>query len=588
MEVPNSKKDVSVRAYKGDAMTLLAFDLDESKTKNFAGFSIRITPGPKRPYYLTNLLTYPPAIRKKNDIKAADAHSTLYSPIQKFRWVHVPATFHQLSGVFYGNYKYEVTPRYLVDDILLPLDKSLTVAVKIDVSPYKSGDFQIGFARGFVASQAYVNHFGSNNKVRPNKTDLIFDIKGKSGSVKGKDYTFEDQHIWMGWQARARVMEFLDETLADSELTLDAFAFDLDEPIICDRLIQLAQQGRCRVLLDNSKTHVAKDASGNDAFENKFEALFRQKAVVPSAILRGHFQSLAHSKVFIQKATATNEAKKILTGSTNFSTNGLYINANHVIIFGNKTVAKLYADVFDGSFSAEKMKNFKNANFAKDDHSFNQAKTPKMTIRFSPHTKAVATQFFSAISERIKAPQTDVLFAIMNDESASSILDAVKFVRENNTDIFSYGITDTSKTITLYKPHTKRGVRVTGKGGEQVLPPPFNKEVAIPGIAIHHKFVVVDFKGKNPVVYCGSSNLAFGPEQANGDNLIEIRDADAVTAFAIEAIRLVDHFAFRARKQNPKEVNLHPAQKKPWYASYYDAEDLHSLERTLLIAERKN
>ena len=74
MEVPNSKKGVSVRAYKGDAMTLLAFDLDESKTENFAGFSIRITPGPKRPYYLTNLLTYPPAIRKKNNIKAADAH----------------------------------------------------------------------------------------------------------------------------------------------------------------------------------------------------------------------------------------------------------------------------------------------------------------------------------------------------------------------------------------------------------------------------------------------------------------------------------------------------------------------------------
>ena len=88
MEVPNSKKGVSVRAYKGDAMTLLAFDLDESKTENFAGFSIRITPGPKRPYYLTNLLTYPLAIRQKNNIEAADAHSTLFSPIQKFRWVH--------------------------------------------------------------------------------------------------------------------------------------------------------------------------------------------------------------------------------------------------------------------------------------------------------------------------------------------------------------------------------------------------------------------------------------------------------------------------------------------------------------------
>ncbi len=33
MEVPNSKTGVSVRAYQGDAMTLLAFDLDESQTK---------------------------------------------------------------------------------------------------------------------------------------------------------------------------------------------------------------------------------------------------------------------------------------------------------------------------------------------------------------------------------------------------------------------------------------------------------------------------------------------------------------------------------------------------------------------------
>ena len=105
----------------------------------------------------------------------------------------------------------EVTPRYLVDDVLQPLDSNRTVTVSIDVSPFQSGKFQIGFTRGFVASQAYVNHFGNNSKVRPNKTDLIFDIHSKSGSVsvtkKGQkvsqDYTFEDQHVWMGRQARA-------------------------------------------------------------------------------------------------------------------------------------------------------------------------------------------------------------------------------------------------------------------------------------------------------------------------------------------------------------------------------------------------
>ncbi len=91
MQVPNSKNGVSLRAYPGDAMTLLAFDLDESKTKDFAGFSVRITPGPRKRYYLTNLLTYPTAILKKNNIEPERAHSTFFSPIQKFRWVHVPS-----------------------------------------------------------------------------------------------------------------------------------------------------------------------------------------------------------------------------------------------------------------------------------------------------------------------------------------------------------------------------------------------------------------------------------------------------------------------------------------------------------------
>jgi len=591
MEVPNSKNGVSVRAYQGDAMMLLAFDLDESKTENFAGFSVRITPGPRKPYYLTNLLTYPAAILKKNNIKPENAHSTFFSPIQKFRWVHVPATFHQIQEPFYGTYKYEVTPRYMANEILQPLDPSLSVPVQIDVGPYKSGDFQIGFTRGFVESQAYTNHFGNNNKVRPNKTELIFDIKAKSGSAKRKkngqdvmeDYTFEDQHIWLGWQARARIMEFLDEVVADNTLALDVFAFDLDEPVICDKLIRLGEEGRVRVLLDNSKTHAE-----TDVFENKFEAFFNEKAKAPSAIFRGRFQSLAHSKVFIQKTKATNDAIKVLTGSTNFSTNGLYINANHVIIFSNGNVATLYAQVFDASFSADKMKNFHGTSFAtQEGREFNESKTPEMTIRFSPHTKEAATKFFTAISDRINHVKTDMLFAIMKDDSESSILKAIQTVRDEREDIFSYGITDTTKIITLYKPHTRRGVRVAGKGGAHVLPPPFNKEAPIPGIAIHHKFVVVDFKGKEPVLYCGSSNLAFNPEQKNGDNLLEIRDPDAVTVFAIEAIRLVDHFAFRDRTQNLKEVNLHATEEVPWYASYYDSEDLHFLERTLLIGERK-
>jgi phosphatidylserine/phosphatidylglycerophosphate/cardiolipin synthase-like enzyme len=134
---------------------------------------------------------------------------------------------------------------------------------------------------------------------------------------------------------------------------------------------------------------------------------------------------------------------------------------------------------------------------------------------------------------------------------------------------------------------------VAGRGTETALPPPFNKVAKVPGISIHHKFIVVDFKGKNSVVYCGSSNLAYNPEQKNGDNLLEIRDEDVVTAFAIEAIRLVDHFHWRNKKKEAKEkkdpiyLDDNKDEKKIWYKSYYNPDDLHYLERTLLISEKK-
>jgi hypothetical protein len=38
--------------------------------------------------------------------------------------------------------------------------------------------------------------------------------------------------------------------------------------------------------------------------------------------------------------------------------------------------------------------------------------------------------------------------------------------------------------------------------------------------------------------------VAAGGEQANGDNLLAIHDGDVATAFAIEAVGLVDHFNF--------------------------------------------
>lgn len=595
MEKFASKKGVSLYAYKGDAMTLLAFDLDENMTKDFVGFTIKIT-AKERSFYVFNKMRFSDKIKLPTKPKSVnDQYSTEFSPIQKFRWIHVPSTIHYVDNPYFGDYKYSVSPRYMKNNRLLPIDDSLTVEVTIDVSPFKDGDIAVGFTRSYISSQAFGYHFGNQLNLTPDKNKLTFNIKTQAGQVKrynaatGKKedatFTYEDIHEYLGWQAHDRVMEFLDDVINDKTMTLDVFAYDLNEPTVVKKLLNLAKQGRVRIILDDYPNHREPDCA-----EMKFEAEFIKVAKNKEHIFRGHFSSQAHSKVFIQRKKSSAKGVKVLTGSTNFTLNGLYINANHTLTFNNKEVAQLYADAFDASFGKDNMKAFKKSKMASKDFLFNSAGLPDMTIRFSPHPAAYVDKFFKQVESKILNAKSDVLFAIMMDESKSIILDAVRQQVQSDS-VFTAGITDVRKGMELYQPGKKKGLRISGLTIATKLPKPFNTIIGVPGLghSIHHKFIVVDFKGKEPVVYCGSSNLAYNPEQKNGDNLLEIRDKDVVTAFAIEAIRLVDHFHWLNKLAKAGamdgEMELYDnTQKAKWLTRYYNPNDLRYLERTLLVS----
>jgi hypothetical protein len=96
---------------------------------------------------------------------------------------------------------------------------------------------------------------------------------------------------------------------------------------------------------------------------------------------------------------------------------------------------------------------------------------------------------------------------------------------------------------------------------------------------------VADFNDLQPVVFTGSSNLAEGGEQENGDNLLAIYNPAVVTAYAVEAIRLVDHYHFRVAMQGATQVQPLQLQgagaAKPWWAPYYDNTSVKYYERLL-------
>jgi hypothetical protein len=107
-------------------------------------------------------------------------------------------------------------------------------------------DTKVGFTRGFVSSVAYAKRFNvKNNRVRPpaGEDELLFDVKQKADTAnrwndtkrkyEAVDYTFEEQHKWLGWQARQRIIDFLDEAINDNLLSVKAFVYDLRYANVC-------------------------------------------------------------------------------------------------------------------------------------------------------------------------------------------------------------------------------------------------------------------------------------------------------------------------------------------------------------------
>jgi PLD-like domain len=600
-----TKGAFTLTAHRGDAKTLLAFSLDKTATRRLAGFTIQCEPDGRKPHFLLNMLQFERPADHAQD-PTLPANSSFNAPFHKFRWLHVPGSAHQGTKPVFGKYTYTVTPRYFDDkQSLLPLDAKLSASVVIDVVPFEKKGLALGFTRGFVQSQAFVRHFGPKAIIKPAKAELMFDTSVKAGvSPEGKPYTFAEEYEWLGYTARDRIFEILDEVLAKTSLRLDVFAYDLNEPDVIARLLKIAKQGRLRIILDNAPLH--KSTKTKKSPEDQFEALFpKPKKNERANILRKHFGRFAHDKIFIVSRGKT--AVKVLTGSTNLAVTGVYVNSNHVLVYDDAKVAAKYGEVFETVWQQEaSAAKFIGTDLSKKPTSFNGV--PATDVNFSPHDKTRATAVLDEIVARVKQeakrPKSDgsVLFAVMEmgEKSTGPVFPALRDLHADQT-IFSYGISDNPGGIVLYKPGTKRGILVTGKPGKTQLPPPFNQ---VPGVGlghqIHHKFVVCGFNGPDPVVYCGSSNLALGGEQQNGDNLLAISDGDVATVFAIEAVALVDHFHFlnavaakggKAVKKKPPaskslaavEAGFFLSTTDKWVEPYFDPADIRSADRKLFI-----
>lgn len=546
-----AKAGLTVKAYRGDGSAMLAFDLDEKLCENLAGFSIKRTAPDGKSDYLPNYLSFTHAVTRDTHIEELGAHPSNEAPFQKFFWTDV------VEDVQDGKYTYDVTAIYF--DKGDKLKNGATVGVNVEIMPTQFGNFEYGFTRGYLSSQAYTRLF-KNAPIRPAKKSLDYNTK-----------PYSVPYQWLGFHARKLVFDFLDECLKDKSITVDLFAYDLDEPDFVRGMQKLGK--RLRAFLDNAPLHTKAGALEIEA----------HKLLVKSAgaanVKQGHFHRFAHNKVMIMKKNG--KPVKVLTGSANFSVRGLYVQANNILVFEDAQTAELYEEAFEQSFNDET--EFTSSAIAEGWHDVEDPGLPRFSVCFSPHKKAEVS--LQKVSDAIKKAGSSVIFAVMELAGGGPVMDDLKTEAKEKV-VFTYGMTQTMGGIKVYKPGHADAMIVPFSYLKGKVPPPFADEYSGgSGIVIHDKFVVVDFNGTNPVVFTGSSNLASGGEEANGDNLIAIYDESVATAYAVEAIRLIEHYHFRAQMQvshDEKPMMLQSADAKDkWWEPYYDQKNILFTERVL-------
>lgn len=548
------------KLYRGEGAALLAFDLArQGATKDFVGFAVEVRyPGSRRWGALKNRLSF--------TAPAAGTYGRVFpsteAPFQKFRWVHVP------TQIGRGQYRYRVTAKYMNADGDLVSGPSVENAISLEPQTL-GGYLNVGFTRGFASSQAYATRFGNETGILPPPGS------DSASSLEHDMEPFPDHYDWLGFEVRRLIYSLLDDVARDPSLTLDALIYECKEPIILGKLESIGS--RLRAIVDDH---------GEQGDLDSAESISAQRLTAAGAqVQRMHFGRQQHNKVLIVRRDG--KPIRVLTGSTNFSLRGLYIQANNALHFDDPTTAGVYGELFEAYWDAP-------ASFRKNALSQNwwvvrETESSTVSLCFSPHADPDLS--LDPIARAINKATSSVLYSIVFlNQLTGQVRDALDELMTRP--LFSYGVAQRTQGLAVRKPDGSLGLLPFEFLGEKA-PPPFaaewHGEATGRSNMVHHKFLVTDFNGKNPTVFTGSSNMAAGGEKANGDNLICLKDRSVAVAYAIEALRMFDHFHFRVRARTQPSTRPLLLARPPktghdtWFADYYHAGHVKQRDRRLFI-----
>ncbi|MDI3354705.1 phospholipase D-like domain-containing protein [Pseudomonas sp. UYIF39] len=536
----NNQDDFRVKAYAGTNGVLLAMDLAEPRRKGLLGFAIEKQQGPKPWLFLFNSLTFPGKVHTFPQFHATPSD---IAPLQKFRWadyaVNPGMTIHYRIHLAYGSVD---APQ---------LGEFLEVTVTSDNG--QPNNQSVIFNRAVAASQAFQRKFP--------ELDALISANKNLPIEAWPDVPRQ----WLENGLLGRLLGFI-ERAVDDQWALDIAIYEYELQAIVDAVNAAFERGvNIRVLYHAQPGD--EDTTMNEASLEK----------IPAENKRGRVtHNIFHNKFMVLSRLDTagqRQPEAVLCGSTNFTPNGVYRQANVVHMLDDTRVSASYLHTFEQVWA-----NPADVGATRNWLTQNNPMDPLQPLfaGFSPRSGEGDLDEFVEI---INAAKKDVLFVTafaLPDDILKGLLG------QPHDDILRYGLQNTASRITGF--HADRtaefaATALLNTGLEGWLKE--NMKGQKGNLLVHTKAVVTDFTSDAPTIISGSHNLSAAASNGNDENYLIIRgDTDLADRYGLELLRFYEHYRFRyfARKLALKQVQPLAADDN-WTDDYYLDGDLRQLSR---------
>jgi phosphatidylserine/phosphatidylglycerophosphate/cardiolipin synthase-like enzyme len=515
---------VVIKSYTSPTLVLLAFDWPAGDGKpDFLGFAIERTPGfnGAAKSWLPNRIGFdgPKLDAKKHPIDLPSNQA----PIQKFYWWDA-----RINTADRGtSFTYRVIP------VIGPFN-SLTLTnaeagTEIVAIPHvEENGITSHFNRAVVSSQAFSYEFPEIKTAAQQKA----------------------ARAWLGNGMEQAVPEFI---AAAGGKDIEGAIYHLTDNTW---IIPALQHYGGAISLAYNQT------SGDHTSDAAIKQLEDAGRPAESFAARTH-ANIMHDK-FLVRVGHADHAEAVLTGSANFTSEGLSVQANLLHAFESPELADLYLErkrELDGNPTL--------ANTQKSQTGWSNKMTvgdAKIRVYFPPEPKATRDSL-DAIVTAINGAQHSVLLCAY-DPTDKDLLDAL-FAKGKEGKMMLALVNrvpekeptgdparaDVAASIEIFK-QSQEDHSVVGFGAfkSNETPTEFLPEKVLwPGedpkimVRVHHKFVVVDAEGDNPCVFTGSANFSGNSLHNNDENLLEITESPRMAGmYMAEFLRLYEHYRARA------------------------------------------